>query len=161
MSKVAKISRGDIPGVESVKGMSTHFNVCQQTVSSEMLRAGVCFHQPNMDDFNWTGKVEESFFVAEGSIKLAWRSDAGEGGEEIVRKGEQIFLPKGIHYTLKATGEPAVNVFALAGPSADVTGAVGAEHAAKIKTAAEKKKLASEGTERSAAGRTCAPGTVE
>lgn len=138
MARVVKMMRSDIPSVELVKGMHTHFNVCEQSVGSQMLRMGVCYHDPNMDDFSWAGRSEESFYVAEGSIRLTWEGEAGEQGEIIARKGEQLFLPKGLRYTLKATGEPAINVFALAGSSADVGAAVGPDRAAVLRRAGEK-----------------------
>ena len=115
MSKVVKIGKAAIPALKLVKGMNTTYNVCHETTGTETLRMGVCHHDPDMDDMKWQGKAEEAFYVAKGSIKVAWDDGQGDKGEAVIREGEQIFLPKGYQYALKSTGEPAINVFAIAG----------------------------------------------
>ncbi|PYM60276.1 MAG: hypothetical protein DMD79_16090 [Candidatus Rokuibacteriota bacterium] len=136
MVPVTKVRQKDIPGLELAKGMSTQYNVCQETVGSKFLKMGVCTHAPDMADLKWTANAEEAFYIAKGSIKVIWRSDGGEGGETVVREGEQVFLPKGYHYILRATGEPAINVFAVAGDPPDIESIHGAEAAGQLKTAA-------------------------
>ena len=56
-------------------------------------------------------------------------------GELVAREGEQIFLPRGLSYALQATGEPAINVFAIAGGSTSVGAVVGPEGGEKLRTA--------------------------
>jgi 4-oxalocrotonate tautomerase len=131
-----KIPAKAIPSLELAKGMHTTFNVCQETVGSDTLRMGVCHHAPDMSPLKWTGKVEESFYVAKGSIKLRWEDAGGAAGEALVREGEQIFLPRGLNYSLEATGEPAVNVLALAGGSTSLAAVYGPEAAEKLRAAA-------------------------
>jgi mannose-6-phosphate isomerase-like protein (cupin superfamily) len=97
---------------------------------------GVCHHAPDMSPLKWTGKVEESFYVAKGSIKVRWEGAGVAAGEALVREGEQIFLPRGLNYSLEATGEPAVNVLALAGGSTSVAAVYGPEGAEKLRAAA-------------------------
>jgi 4-oxalocrotonate tautomerase len=131
-----KIGRSAIPPLELVPGMSTQYNVCQETVGSAGLRMGVCHHAPDMADLKWTGKSEEGFYVAKGSIRVRWESDGGEKGEALVREGESIFLPKGLDYALQATGEPAVNVFAIAGGSTSLGAVHGPEAGETLRAAA-------------------------
>jgi 4-oxalocrotonate tautomerase len=135
-ARPVKVGARSIPPIELVKGMNTTYNVCHETVGSETLRMGVCNHAPDMADLKWTGKAEESFYVAKGSIKVRWEGDGGEKGEALVREGEQIFLPKGLDYALQATGEPAVNVFAIAGGSTSLGATHGPEAGEKLKAAA-------------------------
>jgi mannose-6-phosphate isomerase-like protein (cupin superfamily) len=135
MGKVVKIGKAAIPALKLVKGMNTTYNVCLETTGTETLRMGVCHHDPDMDDMKWQGKVEEAFYVAKGSIKVAWDDGQGDKGEAVIREGEQIFLPKGYQYALKSTGEPAINVFAIAGGPTGVTRIVGEEFGAKLKKA--------------------------
>jgi uncharacterized RmlC-like cupin family protein len=104
MSRVFKIGKPAIPPIELALGMKTVHNVCQKTVGTKLLRMGVCHHAPDMADMKWQGKSKEVFYVATGSIKVAWDDAQGDQGEAIIREGEQIFLPKGYQYTLKATG---------------------------------------------------------
>jgi uncharacterized RmlC-like cupin family protein len=137
MSKVVTIGKTAIPPVELAKGMGTVYNVCQETVGTEMLRMGVCHHAADMADMKWQGKAEEAFYVAQGSIRVAWDNGQGDTGEATIRQGEQIFLPKGYQYTLKATGEPAINVFAIAGGAPNVS-AIKAEAGAMLRAAAAK-----------------------
>ena len=137
MSKVVKIGKTAIPPVELAKGMGTVYNVCQETVGTEMLRMGVCHHAPDMADMTWQGKAEEAFYVAKGSIRVAWNDGQGDAGETTVREGEQVFLPRGYQYTLKATGEPAVNVFAIAGGTPNVS-AIKPEAGSMLQAAAKK-----------------------
>jgi uncharacterized RmlC-like cupin family protein len=137
MSKVVKIGKTAIPPVELAKGMGTVYNVCQETVGTEMLRMGVCHHAPDMADMTWQGKAEEAFYVAKGSIRVAWNDGRGDAGETTVREGEQVFLPRGYQYTLKATGEPAVNVFAIAGGAPNVS-AIRPEAGSMLEAAAKK-----------------------
>ena len=100
---------------------------------------GACYHDADMDDLVWDAKKEESFFVAKGRIKLLWENAAGERGEVTAEEGEEVYLPVWMHYILRATGEPAINVFAAGGPTvADVSGAVGPERATALKNAGEK-----------------------
>jgi 4-oxalocrotonate tautomerase len=135
-ARPVKIGAKSIPPLELVKGMNTTYNVCHETVGSDTLRMGVCNHAPDMADLKWSGKVEEAFYVAKGSIKVRWDSEGGEKGEALVREGEQIFLPKGLDYALQATGEPAVNVFAIAGGSTSLGATHGPEAGEKLKAAA-------------------------
>ena len=138
MPKVVKLSTKDIPPMDLTEGMHTRYMVCRETVGSEALRMGVCHHEPDMADFKWEGKSEESFYVAKGSIRVIWEGGTGESGDVVVREGEQIYLPKGFRYILRATGEPAVNVFGLAGPSTSLEPIVGAARAQEIKAAADR-----------------------
>jgi 4-oxalocrotonate tautomerase len=135
-TRPVKLEGTAIPPLELVPGMNTQYNVCQETVGSAVLRMGVCNHAPDMADLKWTGKAEEAFYVARGSIRVRWEGDAGEKGETLVREGESIFLPRGLSYALQATGEPAVNVFAIAGGSTSLGAAHGPEAAEKLRTAA-------------------------
>src|SRR5262245_50706539 len=135
-ARPVKIGAKAIPPLELVKGMHTTYNVCQETVGSDTLRMGVCHHGPDMADLKWAGKVEEAFFVVKGSIKLSWEGDGGQAGEVVAREGEQIFLPRGLSYGLEATGEPAVNVVAIAGGATSVGAVAGPEGGEKLRTAA-------------------------
>ena len=137
MANVVKIGPRDIPGLELAKGMMTQYNVCQETVGSEFITMGVCNHSPDMADLTWVARAEEAFYVAKGSIKVAWETEAGDKGEVVVREGEQVFLPRGFRYALKATGEPAVNVFTVGGAPSAVGSIFGPEAAAKLKAAGE------------------------
>jgi mannose-6-phosphate isomerase-like protein (cupin superfamily) len=137
MAKVVKIRPKDIPGLELAKGMMTQYNVCQETVGSEFIKMGVCNHSPDMADLKWVATAEEAFYVARGSIKLAWETESGDNGEVVVREGEQVFLPRGFRYALKSTGEPAINVFAIGGAPSAIGTAFGLEAAAKLKAAGE------------------------
>ena len=134
-ARPVKVGAKAIPALELVKGMNTTYNVCQETVGSDSLRMGVCNHGPDMADLKWTGKVEEAFYVAKGSIKVRWEAEGGKVGELVAREGEQIFLPRGLSYALQATGEPAINVFAIAGGSTSVGAVVGPEGGEKLRTA--------------------------
>jgi hypothetical protein len=89
-----------------------------------------------MADLKWSATSEEAFYIAKGSVKVAWENDAGEKGEAIVREGEQIYLPSGFRYTLSSNGEPAINVFALGGNSTSLSNDLGQEHANAVKSAA-------------------------
>ncbi len=131
-----KIPARAVPPLELVKGMNTTYNICQETVASDTLRMGVCHHAPDMADLKWSGKAEEAFYVARGSIKVRWEAEGGESGEVVAREGEQIFLPRGLNYALQATGEPAVNVFAIAGGSTSVGAVIGGEGGEKLRAAA-------------------------
>jgi 4-oxalocrotonate tautomerase len=136
LARPTKIPAQGVPPLELARGMQTTFNVCQETVGSDALRMGVCHHAPDMNALKWTGKAEEAFYVARGSIKVRWEGEGGESGEALVREGEQIFLPRGFQYALEATGEPAVNVFAIAGGSTGVGAAHGAEAGERLRAAA-------------------------
>ena len=114
-ARPVKVSRTGVPPLELTKGMNTQFNVCHETVGADALRMGVCNHAPDMADLKWTAKAEEAFYVVKGSIRVRWESENGDKGEAVAHEGEQIFLPRGLSYALQATGEPAVNVFAIAG----------------------------------------------
>jgi mannose-6-phosphate isomerase-like protein (cupin superfamily) len=138
MPKVAKLRAADIPPMDLTKGMHTRYLVCRETVGSEALRMGVCNHEPDMADLKWEGKSEESFYVAKGSIRLIWEGDGGERGDVVVREGESIYLPKGFRYILRATGEPAINVFGIGGTSTSLEPIVGPERAKQIKDAADR-----------------------
>jgi|GEM_PF-2467636 len=138
MPKVVKLSANDIPAMELVKGMHTRYNVCRETVGSEGMKMGVCHHEADMADLKWEGKTEESFFVARGSIRLLWEGGTGERGDTVVREGEQIYLPKGFRYILRATGEPAINIFAIGGTSTSVEPVLGPERTQQIKSAADR-----------------------
>jgi 4-oxalocrotonate tautomerase len=131
-----KVSRGSIPSLELTKGMNTQFNVCHETVGADALRMGVCNHAPDMADLTWTAKAEEAFYVVKGSIRVRWESEDGDKGETLAREGEQIFLPRGLSYALQATGEPAVNVFAIAGGPTSVGAVVGPAAGDKLRAAA-------------------------
>jgi mannose-6-phosphate isomerase-like protein (cupin superfamily) len=136
MANVVKIGRDVIPPVELSTGMGTRYNVCQETVGTELLRMGVCHHAADMADMAWEGKSEEAFYVAKGSIKVVWENDRGERGEVVAREGEQLYLPRGNRYILRATGEPAINIFAIAGPPTHLTALKGGEASRVVKTAA-------------------------
>jgi mannose-6-phosphate isomerase-like protein (cupin superfamily) len=135
VSGVMKIPSKVIPPVELSKGMNTTYNVCAETVSSDTLRMGVCHHAADMADMKWEGKAEEAFYVVKGSIRVAWDDGAGHSGEVVARENEQIFLPRGFQYVLKSTGEPAVNVFAIAGGSTAIA-SIRAEASEMLKAAA-------------------------
>jgi len=137
MATVVKIAPRAIPALELAKGMMTQYNVCQETVGSEFITMGVCNHAPDMADLKWVARAEEAFYVAKGSIKLAWETEAGDKGEVVVREGEQVFLPRGFRYALKATGEPAINVFTVGGAPSSVGSIFGPEAAARLKAAGE------------------------
>lgn len=136
MAKIVKVGKDDIPALDLVKGMHTRYNVCQETAGTELLRMGVCHHDADMADLKWDGKVEEAFYVAKGSIKVLWEGESGERGEAVIHEGEQIFLPKGYHYTLRSTGEPAINVFAIAGGPTNLGTVIGQEASQTVKSAA-------------------------
>ena len=141
--QVGKVRAKDIPGLELARGMSTQYNVCQETVGSKHLKMGVCTHAPDMAVLNWLAKEEEAFYIAQGSIKVLWEDPDGTGrGEAVVRQGEQIFLPAGYRYTLRATGEPAINVFAVAGESPDIESIHGADAAKELRAAAARRPKA-------------------
>jgi 4-oxalocrotonate tautomerase len=131
-----KVNRSGIPPLELTKGMNTQFNVCQETVGADALRMGVCHHAPDMADLKWTAKAEEAFYVVKGSIRVRWESENGDKGEALAREGEQIFLPRGFSYSLQATGEPAVNIFAIAGGPTSVGAVVGPAAGDKLRAAA-------------------------
>jgi uncharacterized RmlC-like cupin family protein len=131
-----KVGRTGIPPLELTKGMNTQFNVCHETVGADALRMGVCNHAPDMADLKWTAKAEEAFYVVKGSIRVRWESEHGDKGEAVAHEGEQIFLPRGLSYALQATGEPAVNVFAIAGGPTSVGAVVGPAAGDKLKAAA-------------------------
>ncbi len=137
MGKVVKIGPRDVPGLELAKGMLTQYNVCGETVGSEFIKMGVCNHAADMADLKWVAKAEEAFYVAKGSIKVAWEDETGDKGEVVVREGEQVFLPRGLRYALKSTGEPAINVFAVGGAPSAIGTAFGPEAAAKLRAAGE------------------------
>jgi uncharacterized RmlC-like cupin family protein len=138
MSKVVKLNTADIPAIDLTKGMHTRYMICRETVGSEGLRMGVCYHEPDMADLKWEGKSEESFYVANGSIRLIWESAEGDRGDVVVREGQQIYLPKGYRYILRATGEPAINVFGIGGTNTSLEPVVGSERAQQIKAAADR-----------------------
>jgi uncharacterized RmlC-like cupin family protein len=138
MPKVAKLKAADIPPMDLTKGMHTRYLVCRETVGSEALRMGVCNHEPDMADLKWEGKSEESFYVAKGSIRLIWEGEGGERGDVVVREGELIYLPKGNRYILRATGEPAINVFGIGGTATSLEPIVGADRAKQLKDAADR-----------------------
>ncbi|HLW49096.1 MAG TPA: hypothetical protein VKW09_15200 [bacterium] len=138
MPRVVKLSTKDMPPMDLTKGMHTRYMVCRETVGSEALRMGVCHHEPDMADLTWEGKSEESFYVAKGSIRVIWEGGAGERGDVVVREGEQIYLPTGFRYILRATGEPAINVFGIGGTSTSLEPVVGPERAKEIKAAADR-----------------------
>ncbi len=138
MPKVVKLKTADIPPTDLTKGMHTRYLVCHETVGSEALRMGVCHHEPDMADLKWEGKSEESFYVAKGSIRLIWEGQDGDRGDVVVREGEQIYLPRGYRYILRATGEPAINVFGIGGTSTSLEPIVGPERARQIKEAADR-----------------------
>jgi uncharacterized RmlC-like cupin family protein len=135
-ARPVKVSRTGIPPLELTKGMNTQFNVCHETVGADALRMGVCNHAPDMADLKWTAKAEEAFYVVKGSIRVRWESENGDKGEAVAHEGEQIFLPRGLSYALQATGEPAVNVFAIAGGPTSVGAVVGPAAGEKLKAAA-------------------------
>jgi mannose-6-phosphate isomerase-like protein (cupin superfamily) len=89
-----------------------------------------------MADLKWTAKAEEAFYVVKGSIRVRWESEDGDKGETLAREGEQIFLPRGLSYALEATGEPAVNIFAIAGGPTSVGAVVGPAAGDKLRAAA-------------------------
>jgi hypothetical protein len=62
-------------------------------------------------------------------------NDQGERGEIVVREGEQLYLPKGNRYTLRSTGEPAINIFAIAGGPTSLAAIKGGEAAQAVKAA--------------------------
>jgi 4-oxalocrotonate tautomerase len=134
-ARPVKIGRASIPPLELTNGMNTQFNVCHETVGADALRMGVCNHAPGMADLKWTAKAEEAFYVVKGSIKVRWESEDGDKGEAVAHEGEQIFLPRGLNYTLQATGEPAVNIFAIAGGPTSVGTVVGPAAGDKLKAA--------------------------
>ncbi len=131
-----KVNRSGIPSLELTKGMNTQFNVCHETVGADALRMGVCHHAPDMADLKWTAKAEEAFYVVKGSIRVRWESENGDKGEALAREGEQIFLPRGLSYALQATGEPAINIFAIAGGPTSVGAVVGPAAGDKLRAAA-------------------------
>ena len=92
MANVVKIAPRAIPALELAKGMMTQYNVCQETVGSEFITMGVCNHAPDMADLKWVARAEEAFYVAKGSIKLAWETEAGDKGEVLAKNdlGEAI-----------------------------------------------------------------------
>jgi 4-oxalocrotonate tautomerase len=135
-ARPVKVGRASIPPLELTKGMNTQFNVCYETVGADALRMGVCRHDPDMADLKWTAKAEEAFYVVKGSIRVRWESEDGDKGETVAHEGEQIFLPRGLNYALQATGEPAVNVFAIAGGPTSVGAVVGPAAGDKLKAAA-------------------------
>ena len=137
MAGVIKIPAKVVPPVELSKGMDTTYNVCQETVGSDTLRMGVCHHAPDMADMKWEGKAEEAFYVVKGSIRVAWDDGRGQSGEVVAREGEQLFLPRGYQYALKSTGEPAVNVFAIAGGSTAIS-SIKADASDMLKAAARR-----------------------
>ena len=112
MVRPIKIEKDDVSPLALARGVNTRFNVWPDTLGSETIRMGVGYHEADMDDLPFSGNVEEAFYVAEGTIKVVWERDDGEEEEIVVREGEQIFLPKGLRFKLRATGEPAINVFA-------------------------------------------------
>jgi uncharacterized RmlC-like cupin family protein len=139
--QVGKVHAKDIPGLELARGMSTQYNICEETVGSTHLKMGVCTHAPDMADLNWLAKAEEAFYIVQGSMKVIWEDpDGGNGGEAVVRQGEQIFLPAGYRYTLRGTGEPAINVFATAGTGPDIESVHGAKAANELRAAAARRK---------------------
>ena len=75
--------------------------------------------------------------MVKGSIRVAWDDGRGQSGEVVAREGEQIFLPRGYQYALKSTGEPAVNVFAIAGGSTAIS-SIKADASDMLKAAARK-----------------------
>jgi 4-oxalocrotonate tautomerase len=135
-ARPVKVGRASIPPLELTKGMNTQFNVCYETVGADALRMGICRHDPDMADLKWTAKAEEAFYVVKGSIRVRWESEDGDKGETVAHEGEQIFLPRGLNYALQATGEPAVNVFAIAGGPTSVGAVVGPAAGDKLKAAA-------------------------
>ena len=135
-ARPVKVGRASVPPLELTKGMNTQFNVCHETVGSDALRMGVCNHAPDMADLKWTAKAEEAFYVVKGSIRVRWESEHGDKGEVVAHEGEQIFLPRGLNYSLQATGEPAVNVFAIAGGPPSGGAVVGPDAGDKLKAAA-------------------------
>ena len=135
-ARPVKVGRASVPPLELTKGMNTQFNVCHETVGADALRMGVCNHAPDMADLKWTAKAEEAFYVVKGSIRVRWESEHGDKGEVVAHEGEQIFLPRGLNYSLQATGEPAVNVFAIAGGQTSVGAVVGPAAGDKLKAAA-------------------------
>jgi uncharacterized RmlC-like cupin family protein len=136
--KVKKVGAEAVPPVELVKGMHTRYNMCSETVGAEHLKMGVCHHDADMADLRWEVQGEEAFYIAKGSVKLKWENDAGEKGEAILRAGDQAFLPGGYRYTMSSNGEPAVNVFAVAGGATGVTKIVGEEFGARLKAAGQR-----------------------
>ena len=64
--QVGKVRAKDIPGLELARGMSTQYNVCQETVGSKHLKMGVCTHAPDMADLNWLAKEEEALLHRAG-----------------------------------------------------------------------------------------------
>lgn len=137
MNGPIKIAAKVIPPVELSKGMNTTYNVCQETVGTDTLRMGVCHHAADMAEMKWSGKAEEAFYVVSGSIRVGWDDGQGHTGEVVARAGEQIFLPRGFQYVLKSTGEPAVNVFAIAGGSTAIA-SIKAEAGDVLKAAGQK-----------------------
>jgi mannose-6-phosphate isomerase-like protein (cupin superfamily) len=112
MPKPIKIEKDDVSPMELAKGLHTHFNVYPETVGSETVRMGVCHHDPDMSDLEFSGSSEEAFYVAKGSIKIVWATETGGQEELLVHEGEQVYLPKGLRFKLRSTGESAINVFA-------------------------------------------------
>ena len=137
MAGVIKIPAKVIPPAELSKGMDTTYDVCQETVGSDTLRMGVGHHAPDMADMKGEGKAEEAFYVVRGSIRVAWDDGCGQNGEVVAREGEPLFLPRGYHYALRSTGEPAVNVFAIAGGSTAI-GSIKPDASRMLKAAAAK-----------------------
>jgi len=137
MVRPIKIEKDDVSPLTLVKGVNTRFNVWPDTLGSETVRMGVCYHEADMDDLPFSGNIEEAFYVAKGTIKVVWEGDGGKEEETVVREGEQIFLPKGLRFKLRATGEPAINVFAAGIPVSPTISEARVKAAARLRSKLE------------------------
>jgi len=108
----AKVTYDGTPNVDLVKGMHTRWVVSQERNGADEVNMGICYHDADMADLNWDQAIDEVFYCAKGKLKILWDDrKTGKSGEFVANEGEAIFLPRGFHYILRATGVPSINVF--------------------------------------------------
>jgi mannose-6-phosphate isomerase-like protein (cupin superfamily) len=103
-----------MPKIPYAKGCASAVFVSTEKDDSRYFTQGMCFHEPDMEDFVWDQtRWDEGLFCVKGKLHLHVRDADGNETDIYANEGEHIFVPAGYTYTLKATGVFSLNYWTL------------------------------------------------
>ena len=104
-----------MPRLRFGKGCESGIFISREREGSRYYSQGLCFHEPDMDDFTWEEvSWDEAFFCMKGQLKIVCTDLEGNEATFVIEEGDHFWAPAGWKYSFKATGVESINFWTMA-----------------------------------------------
>lgn len=105
------VKANEVPTMERVHGLFLQWRVTKDKDGADEVLMGIIRLETDSADPVWDGRLDEIFYCVSGKLKAVHDDGKGSKGELAASPNEALFLPRGHHYVMRATGLETLTIF--------------------------------------------------